>query len=451
MTTPPARRTPRRALSALLAASCLGASHLGAFAGVAHAQDTVIHAGRLIDGLTTKPRETVSILITKDRITGVQDGFVSPPGAKVVDLSHGTVLPGLIDVHTHVTSLSRTGNGIAKNMTYSPLDTVLAATVNVGKILQSGITTVRDVGALYGADIALKKAITLGEVSGPRMWVAGEAIGPTGGHNDWSHGYAEDVSRREWGAGLADGPDAVIKLARTEHKLGADLIKIMPSGGVVSQGDDPKAQLMSDAEIQAAVDTAHAMGLKVAAHGHGKGAIDAAVRAGVDSIEHGTYADAESWKLMKAHGTYFIATLLTSQQLYDTAQKHPEALNPSTVAKVLAMGTGTAKLINAHDAGVKIAMGSDTGLGENIKEAGLMVKAGLTPAEVITAATASGADLIGSKDIGAIATGRYADIIAVAGDPLTDITELERVRFVMKGGKIYKSDGLPVPVELVNP
>jgi imidazolonepropionase-like amidohydrolase len=443
MTSAVARQTRRRALSALLVATCL--------ATVAQAQDTVIHAGRLIDGLSAKPRETVSILITKDRITGVEAGFVAPAGAKVIDLSKATVLPGLIDAHTHVTSLSRTGNGVAKTMTTSPLDTVLAAQVNAGKILLTGITTVRDVGALYGTDIALKKAIELGEVSGPRMWVAGEAIGPTGGHNDWSHGYASDVTRADWGAGIADGPDAVVRLARTEHKLGADLIKIMPSGGVVSQGDDPKAQLMSDAEIKAAVDTAHALGLKVAAHGHGKGAIDAAVRLGVDSIEHGTYADAESWKLMKAHGTYFVPTLLTTEKLYDAAQNRPESLNPSTVAKVLAMGSSLTKLTNAHDAGVKIAMGSDTGLGENVHEAALMVKAGMTPAEVIVAATVAGADLIGSKEIGAVEAGRYADIIAVAGDPLADITELERVRFVMKGGKIYKSDGAAVPVELVNP
>lgn len=422
-----------------------------ALAGGAQAQDTVIHAGRLIDGLSTKPREQVSILVTQDRITGVEAGFVTPAGAKVIDLSKATVLPGLIDAHTHVTSLNRTGNGIAKAMTNSPLDAVLAATVNVGKILQSGITTVRDLGALSGEDIALKKAINQGSVAGPRMWVAGEAIGPTGGHNDWSHGYAEDVSRRDWGAGLADGPDAVTRLARTEHKLGADQIKIMPSGGVVSQGDDPKAQLMTEAEIKAAVDAAHALGMKIAAHGHGKGAIDTAVRLGVDSIEHGTYADAESWKLMKAKGTYFVPTLLTTQRLYDAAKTRPETLNPSTVAKVLAMGSSLTKLTNAHAAGVKIAFGSDTGLGENVKEAALMVQAGMSPAEVITAATASAADLIGSSDIGAIAPGRYADVIAVAGDPLADITELERVQFVMKGGKVYRAAGAPVFVELVNP
>lgn len=420
-------------------------------AGQAMAQDVVIHAGRLIDGLTFQPRTEVSILIKGDRIIGVEPGYQTPAGATVIDLKSGTVLPGLIDAHTHVTSLSRTGNGIAKNVTYSPLDTALAATVNVGKILRSGVTTVRDLGALYGTDIAVRRAIELGEIPGPRMWVAGEAIGPTGGHNDWSHGYAEDVTRRDWGAGLADGPDAVTALARKEHKLGATVIKIMPSGGVVSQGDDPRAQLMSDAEIKAAVDAAHALGLKIAAHGHGKGAIDAAVRAGVDSIEHGTYADAESFRLMKERGTYFIPTLLTSQRLYEAAKTRPETLNPSTVAKVLAMGSSFDKLTRARKAGVKIALGSDTGAGENLQEAAIMVKAGMTPAEVLAAATASAADLIGSTEIGAVAPGRYADIVAVAGDPLADITEVERVQFVMKGGVVYKAGGKPVFVEMVNP
>lgn len=412
---------------------------------------TAIHAGRLIDGLSARPQSQVTILVRDDRITAVEPGFVSPPGAEVIDLSNATVLPGLIDGHTHVTSLRRTGNGIAKSVTYSPLDMALAATVNAEAILRSGVTTVRDLGGNYGTDIALKKAIELGEVAGPRMWVAGEAIGPTGGHTDWSHGYAEDMSRRDWGAGLADGADAVTRLARTQHKLGVNVIKIMPSGGVVSQGDDPKAQLMTEAEIKAAIDTAHAMGMKVAAHGHGKDAIDIAVRLGAASIEHGTYADDESWRLMKAAGTYFVPTLLTTQRLYELAKTKPEALNPSTVAKVLAMGPSLTKLTRAHDAGVKIAFGSDTGLGENLQEAALMVEAGMTPAEVILAATANAADLIGSSEIGAVQAGRYADIVAVAGDPLTDITELERVQFVMKGGVVYKAGGENLYVQMVNP
>ncbi len=415
------------------------------------AGDTVIHAGHVFDGTHRTLSGPSSILVHDDRIVSVEPGFSTPAGATIIDLSTQTVLPGLIDSHTHVTSLPRTGNSIAKQITYSPLDTVLAATVNAHAILLSGITTIRDVGGLYGADIALKVAIDRGEVSGPRIWAAGEAIGPTGGHNDWSHGVADDVSRPEYGAGLADGPDAVTRLARKEHRLGADLIKILPSGGVVSVGDDPKAQLMSNAEIAAAVEAAHAMGLKVAAHGHGKAAIDNAARLGVDSIEHGTYADAESWKILKAHGTYFVPTLLTFERLYEAAQRHPETLNASTVAKVLAMGRGDAKLTAAYRAGVKIAFGSDTGLGENVREAALMVKAGMPAADVLIAATASGADLIGSPDIGRIVPDRYADIIAVAGDPFADITQVEHVRFVMKGGTIYKRDGVEQPVKLINP
>jgi len=243
----------------------------------------------------------------------------------------------------------------------------------------------------------------------------------------------------------------VTALARKEHKLGATVIKIMPSGGVVSSGDDPKAKLMSDAEIKAAAETAHAMGLKLAAHGHGKAAIDAAVRLGADSIEHGTFGDAESWALMKARGTFFVATLLTTQKLYETATTRPEALSPSTVQKVLAMGTGSEKLTKAYRAGVRIALGSDTGAGENLKEAALMVKAGMTPIDVLMAATATNAELIGSTDIGRIAAGRFADIVAVKGDPFADITELERVDFVMKGGVIYKQGGVEQPVTLINP
>lgn len=446
-----------------LARTCLAALGLGlalpavlptaAIAQAAPAEDVrkVIHAGRLFDGVSGKLSGPCSILIAGTRVVAIEEGFVSPVGAEVIDLSNSTVMPGVIDGHTHMTSLPRTGNSVAKNLTYSPLDVALAATVNARKVLLSGVTTVRDLGGLYGADTALRKAIERGSVVGPRMWNAGEAIGPTAGHNDWSSGLAEDVSRPEFGAGLADGADAVLALVRKEHKLGAKVIKILPSGGVVSQNDDPKHKLMTDAEIAAAVEGAHMGGLKIAAHGHGKAAIDAAVRLGADSIEHGTYADAESFALMREHGTVFLPTLLTTYKLHETAVNRPEALNPSTRAKVLAMGTGYDKLTRAYKAGVRIGFGSDTGFGENLQEAALMVEAGMPPREVLMAATSGNADLIGSQDIGAIAKGRLADIIAVAGNPLEDMHVLEAVEFVMKNGVVYKSGGREVPVDLVNP
>ncbi|OCC25551.1 amidohydrolase [Croceicoccus estronivorus] len=432
-------------------ASALTAASLGLFATPAQAAEKVIHAGKLFDADSGTLKGPSSIVIEDERIVSVQPGFVSPEGAEVIDLSSLTVLPGLIDSHTHVTSLPRTGNSIAKTMTYSPLDVVLAATVNARNMLLAGVTTIRDLGALYGADTALKAAIGRGSVIGPRMWIAGEAIGPTAGHNDWSSGIAPDVSRPEFGAGLADGPDAVLALVRMEHKLGATVIKIMPSGGVVSQNDNPKHKLMTDAEIAAAVEGAHMVGLKIAAHGHGKEAIDTAVRLGVDSIEHGTYADDESFRLMRQHGTYFVPTLLTTHKLYDTATNRPEALNPSTRAKVLAMGTGSDKLTRAYRAGVKIALGSDTGFGENLKEAALMKAAGMSSLDVLLSATANAADLIGSDEIGKILPGRYADIVAVDGDPLADVSLLEHVVFVMKGGTVYKVGGEEVVVPLVNP
>ncbi len=441
-----------RTLARTCAAGIAAAALLALTCTPVPAKDLVIHAGRLIDGIAMQPRAQVSIVIKDDTIVGVEPGFVTPAGAEVVDLSSSTVLPGLIDAHTHLTSLRRSGNAIAKTVTYSPLDVVLAASVNAKNVLESGITTVRDVGSLYGTDFALRRAINLGEVVGPRMWAAGEAIGPTGGHNDWSTGYADDLSRREWGAGLADGPEEVIKKVRLEHKLGASVIKLLPSGGVISVGDDPQAHLMTNEEIKAAIDTAHSLGLKIAAHAHGKTSIDDAVRLGVDSIEHGTYGDAESWRLMKQHGTYFVPTLLTVQLLYETALNHPESLNPSTAAKIKVIApTGAQRLTAAYKAGVKIALGSDTGLGENVREFALLVKAGMTPMDAILAGTRNAADLIGSDKIGSVQAGRYADIVAVNGDPLADIGELEHVQFVMKGGVVYKKNGRPEPVPLVNP
>ena len=305
-------------------------------------------------------------------------------------------------------------------------------------------------GASTPVIIALKKAVNAGLVEGPRMWVSGEPISPTGGHGDPANGLDPELSHPHWDDSLVDSPEEARKAVRRLKREGVDLIKILPSGGVMSIGDDPSLQLMADDEIKAVVDTAHALHMKVAAHAHGTQAIDHAIMLGVDSIEHGSYANAGSYALFKAHGTYLVPTMLVGAKVYERARTHPEELNPSTAEKALVIGPLLQK--NLHDAyasGVKIAFGTDTfGLsqhGENAHEFAIMVRAGMTPMDAIWAATHNAADLIGDlADIGSVAPGRYADIMAVDGDPLKDITTLEHAKFVMKGGKVVKADGSAV-------
>jgi imidazolonepropionase-like amidohydrolase len=421
-----------------------------AAAGAASAKDVVIHAGRLIDGLGKTARSQVSILIHDDRITGVEAGFVNPPGAEVIDLGDATVLPGLIDAHVHITQGFHPGDPIHNAMTRTDFDDAIESTTYARDTLLAGFTSARDVGASTEVIVALKKAINKGVIPGPRLWVAGSPISPTGGHGDPANGLDPELEHPGWNNTIVDSPEAARRVVRMLHREGVDLIKILPSGGVMSIGDDPKLQLMADDEIKAVIDTAHALGIKVAAHAHGKAAIDKAIELGVDSIEHGSYADAESYKLFKAHGTYLVPTMLVGFKVYQHALTHPEELNPSTAAKALVIEPMLQKnLHDAYAAGVKIAFGTDTfGMsnhGENAQEFALMVKAGMTPMDAILAATAGGSDLIGdARDIGSVQAGRYADIIAVKGDPLEDVTRLEHVDFVMKGGVIYKAGGKPV-------
>jgi imidazolonepropionase-like amidohydrolase len=421
----------------------LAAALLGVLPVTAQAKDVVVHAGRLIDGISASPRVKVSILIHDDRIVGVQDGFVTPAGSEVVDLSTATVLPGLIDAHDHIMGQYSGKNPVAERVTTTSIDTAFGSVLYVKRTLDAGFTSVRDVGAETKTVVALKRAIASGKIPGPRLWVSGYPLGPTGGHGDPQNGMSPELDLHS-DLVTIDGAEDAIRTVRALKRDGVDLIKIMPSGGVLSIGDDPNHTLMTDAEITAVVETAHALGMKVAAHAHGQNAIVRASALGVDSIEHGSFGDAEAYRVMKAHGTYLVPTMLVADTVVRVAKAHPESLPPSSAQKALEVGPITMRNLGAaYRAGVKIAFGTDQGMaphGTNAKEFALMVAAGMTPADAIRAATVNAADLLGaSADIGSVQTGRYADLIAVAGDPLTDITQLERVGFVMKGGEIEKA------------
>jgi imidazolonepropionase-like amidohydrolase len=414
-------------------------------AGAAQAKDLVVHAGTLIDGTGAAPRHQVSILVHDDRITAVQDGFTAPRGAEVMDLSKATVMPGFIDVHVHIgAKLPGHGNATEDWVTHSDLDRVFDDATFARAILQEGFTTVRDVGG--GDDsVAVKNAIEDGKIAGPRMWVALEPLGPTAGHGDPRSGIDPAILIPGATNGIVDTPEEARIKVREHKRRGATVIKIMPSGGIASTGDDPRQQLMTDEEMKVAVDTAHALGLKVAAHIYPAGAIEAAVRAGVDSVEHGSFATDQTFALMKAHGTYLVPTLTVFEVFYRAARDHPEMLTPGTAPKELANDLlPKQNLPRALKSGVKIAYGTDLGEGDHAMEFGLLEAGGMSPMDAILTATRSGADLIGASDrIGAIQPGRFADLVAVPGDPLKDVTQFNKVAFVMKGGVVYRANGTP--------
>ena len=413
--------------------------------GPANAKDVVVHAGTLIDGVAQPPRQTVSIVIRDGKIASVESGFTTPPGAEVIDLSKATVMPGFIDCHVHISArLPAKVNETEYRLTHTDIDRAFDGAVFVRQMLQEGFTSARDVG---GGDEtrAVRDAINAGKIAGPRLWVSLEPLSPTGGHGDQHSGLDEALGHPGWTNGIVDSPDEARFKVREHKRRGADLIKIMPSGGIASTGDNPRLQLMTNEEMQAAVETAHSLGMKVAAHIYPAGAIENAVKAGVDSVEHGSFATAETFALMKAHGTYLVPTLTIYDVAYAAAHDHPELLAPGTAAKELANDLLPKKNFPlALKSGVKIAYGTDLGEGDHAMEFGLLIQGGMSPIDAIFVATRNAADLIGASDrIGAVTPGHEADIVATDGNPLSDAAQFEHVTFVMKGGVVYRQGGQP--------
>ena len=410
---------------------------------VSLAKDLVIHAGTLIDGVTETPRQQVSILIHDDRITAVEPGFKTPAGAQVIDLSTATVMPGFIDCHVHMSQkLPSRLNATEDRMTHNDIDSAFDGALFARRMLQQGFTAARDAGG--GDDtVALREAINDGKMAGPRLYVALEPLGPTAGHADPRNGLDAHLWRGDWDNGRVDSADDARRRVREHKRRGADLIKLMPSGGIASTGDDPRAQLMTNEEMRVAVETAHSLGMKVAAHIYPAAAIENAVMAGVDSVEHGSFATAKTFELMKSHGTYLVPTLTVYEVFYEAARDHPELLTPGTAEKELHNDLlPKQNLPLAVRSGVKIAYGTDIGEGDHAMEFGLLIHNGMSPMQAVLAATRNAADLLGAADkFGSVQAGRYADIVAVAGDPLRDADQFEHVSFVMKGGVVYRDHG----------
>jgi imidazolonepropionase-like amidohydrolase len=401
---------------------------------------TVLKAARLLDVRTGQMLPQQAVLVEGARIAkvGPAADISAPSGAHVIDLGNVTLLPGLIDCHTHLTDDPQ--NAGFKSLGISIPREALIGAKNARITLQAGFTTVRNVGASGFSDVALRDSINAGDVPGPRMLVSGPLIGITGGHCDENLLAPEFHYRAE---GVADGIPAVMAKVRENIKYGADVIKFCASGGVFSKGDLPGAEQYSPAEMQALVAEAHRLGRKVAAHAHGTQAIIDATNAGVDSIEHGSLIDDTGIAAMKAHGTYLVEDIYNDDFIMQEGKKY--GFTDEMLEKEHSIGLKQRQgFRRAAQAGVKLAFGTDAGVyphGRNAKQFTTMTQWGLAPIQAIQTATVNAADLIGWSDrVGSLDPGKFADIIAVEGDPTTDVSVLEHVKFVMKGGQVVKDE-----------
>ena len=397
----------------------------------------VLRAARVFDGKSDRAVSPGVVVIEGDRIVAVGPDAAVPAGARVIELPGATVLPGLIDLHDHLTAvpenLGYKGLGVSV-----PRETLYGA-ANARKTLEAGFTTVRNVGASGFSDVALRDAIAEGEIPGPRMLVSGPPLGITGGHCDENLLPFEFRHRAQ---GVADGPWEARAKVREVVKYGADVVKICASGGVLSHGDLPGTPQYSPDEMKALIEEAHRLGRKVAAHAHGTQSIKEAILAGVDSVEHASLIDDEGIRLAKERGTFLVMDIYNDDYILGMGAK--VGMLPESIEKEKKLGQlQRENFQKAVKAGVRIGFGTDGGVyphGDNAKQFAYMVKFGMTPAQAIRAATSDAAELLGWKDrVGTLEAGRLADVIAVAGDPLADVRALETVGFVMKGGAVVKS------------
>lgn len=437
-----------RRFAAATIAALLAATPLAAQTETPGAQVSYIHAGALLARPGEAPRGPSTIIVRDGKIVEIRDGHITPEGgAALIDLKDRFVLPGLIDMHVHLWGIG--GDPLRARLTgpnTDDADNMLHAIGNARVTLEAGFTTVRDLGGSARGMRALREGIERGAVAGPTIVNAGRSITVSGGHGDGTNGLNEVIAHavHEHQINTCDGPDDCRRAVRQQVALGAQVIKYMSTGGVLSNVSGGLGRAMTDEEMKAIVDTAHGLGRKVATHSHAVTGTKAAIAAGVDTIDHGSFLDDEAVRMMKANGTWLVPTMMAP--LAAVAQARAGMLPPAVIPKAEeAAAAAFASHQRAFAAGVKVAFGTDSGVskhGDNAQEFALMVKAGLTPAQALRSATIGAAEALGrSASIGSIEPGKDADIIAVNGSPLEDVTRMERVDFVMRHGVVHKSAG----------
>jgi len=409
------------------------------------AQTHVIHAGTLLKVAGEKTKSNQTLVIVNGKITRIENGFIKPSAiakdAQLIDLSSSFVMAGLMDMHVHLQGELGPKND-SQSLRMSDADVLMQSAANAKKTLMAGFTTVRDLGAKAEQIFALRDGIAKGWIDGPRIIAAGSSVSVTGGHGDVD-GLSPDILDMRTSKTVCDGPFDCRRATRRAIKFGADVIKITSTGGVLSDTNTGTGQQMANDELKEVVNAAHALGRKVASHAHAAQGINAALKAGVDSIEHGSYANKESIKLFKQTGAYLVPTLMAGNTVVGLA-KNTNFMSDAIKTKAIRVGADmTANFKKSFKSGVKIAYGTDSGVsphGNNGKEGVLMAQAGMSHSDILVAATLHAADLIGMSDsLGTITTGKIADIIAFDGNPLNNIEELLDVDFVMKGGKVIKN------------